>query len=82
MQRLTLTELHELSSGTDPATSELTAPQREALLLAYEMGYFDEPRAATLEDIAARLDISRQAVANRLRRGHRALIRKMLSETG
>lgn len=79
---LTLTELHELSSGTEPATSELTAPQHEALLLAYEMGYFDEPRAATLEDIAAQLDISRQAVANRLRRGYRALIRQAVSDSG
>ncbi|MFC7027483.1 helix-turn-helix domain-containing protein [Halomicroarcula sp. GCM10025710] len=45
-------------------------------------GFFDEPRTATLEDVAAELGISRQAVANRLRRGHRALIREMLSETG
>ena len=79
---LTLTELHELSSDIDLAKSELTAPQREALLLAYEMGYFDEPRTATLSDVADELGISRQAVANRLRRGHRTLIRQTLSESG
>ncbi|MFC7249697.1 helix-turn-helix domain-containing protein [Halomicroarcula sp. GCM10025324] len=79
---LTLTELHELSASGDYEPAELTAAQREALLLAYELGFFDEPRTATLEDVAAELGISRQAVANRLRRGHRALIREMLSETG
>jgi predicted DNA binding protein len=79
---LTLTELHELSAGRGYEPPELTAPQREALLLAYEMGYFDEPRTTTLEEVASELGISRQAVANRLRRGYRALIREMLSETG
>lgn len=79
---LTLRELHELSSRREYATPELTAPQREALLLAYEMGYFDEPRTATLEDVAAEIGISRQAVANRLRRGYRALVREMSSGPG
>jgi predicted DNA binding protein len=76
---LTLTALHELSASTAPGPTELTAPQREALQLADEMGYFDEPRRATLEDVADELDISRQAVANRLRRGYRTLIRQLPS---
>lgn len=52
----------------------LTDPQYEALVAAYEAGYFDTDRDATLSEIAADLDISRQALAGRLRRGHRQLI--------
>lgn len=52
----------------------LTDAQREALERAYERGYFDTPRETTLETIADDLGISRQAVADRLRRGHKRLI--------
>ncbi|WP_276259356.1 helix-turn-helix domain-containing protein [Haloglomus litoreum] len=52
----------------------LTEPQREALVAAYEAGYFDSDRRATLADIAEDLGISRQALAGRLRRGHRQLV--------
>ncbi|MFC6862153.1 helix-turn-helix domain-containing protein [Halomicroarcula sp. GCM10025817] len=79
---LTLTELHDLSAGRESEPPELTAPQREALMLAYELGYFDEPRTATLEDVAAELGISRQAVSSRLRRGHRTLVSEMSSKNG
>lgn len=53
---------------------DLTDAQREALELAFERGYFDSPRAATLDDIADELGISQQALSSRLRRGHRRLI--------
>lgn len=57
---------------------ELTDTQREALVLAYEQGYFDSPRAASLEDVAAVIGISQQSLSSRLRRGHRRLIAKTL----
>lgn len=53
---------------------DLTDPQREALVLAYELGYFDSPRTASLEDVAAELGITQQSLSSRLRRGHRRLI--------
>ncbi|UPW01360.1 helix-turn-helix domain-containing protein [Halorussus gelatinilyticus] len=53
---------------------ELTDTQREALVLAYERGYFDSPREASLEDIAEELGITQQSLSSRLRRGHRRLI--------
>ncbi|WP_254832483.1 helix-turn-helix domain-containing protein [Haloglomus salinum] len=56
----------------------LTEPQRAALIAAHEAGYFDPDRGATLADIAADLGISRQALAGRLRRGHRQLIEATL----
>ncbi|MFW5973893.1 MAG: helix-turn-helix domain-containing protein [Natrialbaceae archaeon] len=58
---------------------ELTDTQREALVLAYEMGYYDSPRAASLADIAAELGISQQSLSSRLRRGNRRLIERTLA---
>ncbi len=53
---------------------ELTETQREALVLAYERGYFNSPREASLEEIADELGITQQSLSSRLRRGHRRLI--------
>ncbi|WP_318567203.1 helix-turn-helix domain-containing protein [Salinigranum marinum] len=52
----------------------LTDSQREALLLAVESGYFEEPRDATLSEVAAELDISQPAASGLLRRGIKRLI--------
>lgn len=52
----------------------LTDRQREALRLAADRGYFDLPRRASLADLATDLDISDQAVSERLRRGCARLI--------
>ena len=57
----------------------LTEEQRETLLLAYERGFFDIPRRATAADLAAELDVSRQAVSERLRRGYAALVERYVS---
>lgn len=52
----------------------LTDTQREALELAYELGYFNSPREASLQDVADELGITQQSLSSRLRRGHRRLI--------
>lgn len=57
--------------GPEP---ELTDPQREALVAAYESGYFDVPQEVSQADVAARLDISPQALSERLQRGTRTLV--------
>ncbi|WP_435185566.1 helix-turn-helix domain-containing protein [Halobellus sp. EA9] len=61
-------------AGIDEADSALTKDQREILLLALEMGYFEEPRTATLSEVAAELGISQPAAGGRLRRGLRRLV--------
>jgi predicted DNA binding protein len=57
----------------------LTDAQRETLLVAYEKGYFDQPRQVTQAEIGEHFGISSQAVATRLQRGIRNLVRKMLA---
>lgn len=46
----------------------LTVEERETLRVALEAGYFDVPRAATLVDIAERLDRTDVEVSQQLRR--------------
>lgn len=57
----------------------LTSAQLEVLALALEAGYFEVPRDATLADLADELDVSDQAVSERLRRGLRRLSAEALS---
>lgn len=71
---VTLARLHRLSETTPGAEYGLTPKQREALVLAHEAGYYEEPRGADLEALADRLGISRPAFAARLRWGYRNLI--------
>ncbi|TQQ79299.1 helix-turn-helix domain-containing protein [Halonotius terrestris] len=52
----------------------LSDPQREALTLAVEMGYYDIPRGCSTKELAAELGISDQAVTERLRRAIDTLV--------
>ena len=73
---VTLTELHALRPMD--AKRNLTETQRDALKLAYERGYFNSPREATLQEVAEELGITQQALGSRLRRGNRRLIEQAL----
>lgn len=63
--------LHRMYNPDDPETdvTELTPAQRETLTMALEHGYFAIPRETNLVELADELDISDQAVNERLRRG-------------
>ncbi|MEY7851579.1 helix-turn-helix domain-containing protein [Natrarchaeobius sp. A-rgal3] len=52
----------------------LTDPQFEALRTAYEMGYFDVPRTASLSDVAEELGITAPSLSERLRRAQTHLV--------
>ena len=66
--------------GRSSYTNEinLTECQRETLALAYEEGYFEEPRRASLDELAEKLGISQSAVSGRLRRGIDRLVKATL----
>ena len=59
----------------------LTDAQREAVLAALELGYFEEPRGATLGEVADALDISTPSASRLLRRGLKRLVLGTLAET-
>ena len=58
----------------DNSDAGLTDSQREALLVALDQGYFDDPRNATLSDVAGVLEISQPAASGLVRRGTKRLI--------
>jgi predicted DNA binding protein len=67
-------------AGLGNTDAGLTDSQREALLVAFENGYFEEPRDATLVEVAADLDISQPAASGLLRRGIKRLIISSLKD--
>lgn len=60
----------------------LTTQQHETMLAALEHGYYDVPREASLTDLAEELDVSHQALSERLRRGHGNLVKHALGANG
>ena len=68
------------AEGEDDVDSRwnLTPAQAEAMRTAYEMGYFEVPKRASSEAVAAELGVSKSAFLERLRRGERALMRHVI----
>lgn len=58
----------------------LTDVQRDTLAMALERGYFDVPRATTLQELAAEFGVSDTAVSQRIRRGVDRLLTAELAE--
>jgi predicted DNA binding protein len=56
----------------------LTEEQQEALVESYEHGYYEVPRDLDASALAERLDISHQALSERLRRATGALVEDAL----
>lgn len=71
---ITLRELQAITPVETATEAALTDTQQEALVLAYERGYFESPREVTMEDLGTELDITAQAVASRLRRGMKQIL--------
>jgi|AntDeeMetagen192_2_1112575.scaffolds.fasta_scaffold05586_2 predicted DNA binding protein len=76
---ITLTELHALTTIETATEAALTETQQEALVLAYDRGYFESPREVTMEELGQELGITQQAVASRLRRGINHILGNTLS---
>lgn len=71
--------IEDVDDTDDRQTYGLTDAQLEAVLAAYEHGYFDEPRTVTMEELAAELGIARSSLSSRLRRAHRKLIERTVA---
>lgn len=72
--RLSLDKIHNPVEPNEMAGYGLTTHQRQALLVAFELGYFDIPRRTTLVELGNDLDVSDAAVSQRIRRGLDTLI--------
>ena len=56
----------------------LSSEQREALILALHRGYFATPSEGSLDELADELDITKQAVSTRIRRGNEKVLETTL----
>lgn len=70
--------LYHAEDGRDGAYG-LSPTQRDTLLAAYRAGYFEEPRDASLQDVADALGVSQSAASGRLRRAVSALVAATLA---
>jgi predicted DNA binding protein len=62
----------------DSGLDRLSARQREALATAVALGYYDQPRGATSEDVAAELGCATATAAEHLRKAEATLVRGAL----
>lgn len=72
------TRVYQPENPEEEVEYGVTKEQQEALEVAYHAGYFAVPREHTLTEVAEQLDISRNALSARLRRGHRNLLANTL----
>ncbi|QLG48242.1 helix-turn-helix domain-containing protein [Natrinema halophilum] len=56
----------------------LTDAQYETLVAALESGYYEIPRGMDMDELSGELEISHQALSERLRRAHRALVEEVI----
>ncbi|WP_394741331.1 helix-turn-helix domain-containing protein [Natronococcus roseus] len=75
-----LTQLFARAHPRGVGQYELTEKQHDALLTAWETGYFSSP-SVSLTDVAEELEITPQSLSERLHRGYEALIGNTLAVT-
>lgn len=75
---LTVESIYELE-GNDGSQFGLTEQQRMSLREAKKQGYYDVPRSVSLAELADSLDVSHQALSERLRRAHANLIDRTIA---
>jgi predicted DNA binding protein len=61
------------------AQYDMSVRQRDAIVTALKLGYFEVPRTCELSDVAAELDLSVNAVSERIRRGENNMFRSALT---
>ncbi len=75
---LDIQKIHQLNEGRQGRYG-LTDAQYETLVAALEGGYYEIPRNVDMESLSNDLDISHQALSERLRRAHRSLVEEAVT---
>lgn len=78
--QLDIIEIHANGEMTAGVSYGLTDEQETALRLAYERGYFSEPRDISLAEVAEEMGLSSTAMSGRLRRGMRNLVAATIAD--
>lgn len=70
----TVREIGGIEQASEIAESVLTDRQRDAVVTALELGYYDIPRSASISDVATRLDCAKSTAAEHLRKSETKLL--------
>ena len=68
------------NSAVSKQSFGLTPKQRHALVSAISMGYYEWPKKANLEELAAKLGVKRRTLQENLRKAESKLLPKLLDE--
>jgi Predicted DNA binding protein len=69
----------EFDRSRDTPVSALTDRQREALLAALDLGYYEHPRGATHEDVAERLGCESNTASEHIQKAEAKVLKEVLS---
>jgi DNA-binding CsgD family transcriptional regulator len=59
--------------------SRLTLKQRQAMITAYGLGYYDVPRRVSSEEVARHLDVDKSTFVEHLRKAERKLVAEVIA---
>lgn len=74
--------ISQLYGHTDDPVVDLSEGQREAVAVALDLGYYNQPRGATHKDIAAELDCAPQTASDHLQKAEASIVRAVMDEFG
>jgi predicted DNA binding protein len=71
--------LTRLGAKSETPISLLTTKQRQAVLVAYGLGYYDVPRRISSEEMARLLKIDKSTLAEHLRKAEKRMIKGIIA---
>jgi predicted DNA binding protein len=75
-------EITRLRRRSDDPVAGLSDRQQEAITVALELGYYEQPRGATHEDVAAELDCAPPTASDHLQKAEANIVRAVMDEFG
>jgi len=70
----------DTKEGGASLLSKLTARQRQMLLTAYALGYYDVPRKISSDELSRQLKVDKSTIVEHLRKAERKLIGSIIAE--
>jgi predicted DNA binding protein len=70
----------DTTEGGASLLSKLTPRQRQMLLTAYALGYYDVPRRISSDDLSKHLKVDKSTIVEHLRKAERKLIGSIIAE--
>ncbi len=78
--RYRIVSMTDARFGKDSPLSRLTEKQRKVLVAAYQLGYYDEPRRISSEELAKRMKIGSSTLINHRRSAERHILAELVGK--